>query len=98
MRKRTNTLTAQNTFSDPITLKKGAILTLSGTWVATVSLQRRGSDNNWVDVTNNSGVPTTFATNGTYTVGPFTAPADYRWGPKTGAFTSGSIVGTLEGY
>lgn len=94
---RTNTITAQNTFGDPLNLKRGAILTLSGTWSATVSLQRRGSDATWVDVTNNSGTATTFTANGTYTVSPLEVAADYRWGVKTGNFTSGSIVGTLEG-
>jgi hypothetical protein len=50
-----------------------------------------------VDVTNNSGTATTFAANGTYTIGPAETAADYRWGVKTGNFTSGTIVGLIEG-
>jgi|GEM_PF-2009506 len=93
---RTNTLTAENTFGDPIAAKRGGILTLSGTWTATVSLQRRGANAVWVDVTNNSGTATTFTANGTYTVSPMDVPANFRFGVKTGNFTSGSIVGTIE--
>lgn len=94
---RTNSISAQNTFSDPIALKRGGVLTLSGTFSATVSLQRKGMDGAWVDVTNNSGTATTFTAGGTYQISPIDVPALYRWGVKTGNYTSGTVVGTLEG-
>lgn len=94
---RTDTIAAQNTFSNPISLKQAGVLTLSGTFSATVSLQRKGADQNWVDVTNNSGTATTFTAPGTYQITPINIPALYRWGVKTGNYTSGSIVGTIEG-
>jgi len=94
----TNTITAQNTFSDPIALKTGGLLTLTGTWTATVSVQRLvEGTTTWVDVTNNSGTAFTATTNGTYNITPVSVPGVYRWGVKTGNFTSGSIVGTLAG-
>jgi hypothetical protein len=97
-RTRTNTIAAQNSFSSPITLKKGGVLTLTGTWTATVTVQRYDTGSAaWVDVTNNSGTATTFTTNGTFTIAPNDVQALYRWGVKTGNFTSGSIVGSIEG-
>jgi len=94
---RTDSISAQNTFSRPIALKRGGVLTLSGTFTATVSLQRQGMDGNWVDVTSNTGTATTFTTIGTYQVSPIDVPALYRWGVKTGNYTSGTVVGTFEG-
>ena len=94
---RTDSIAAQNTFSRPIALKKGGVLTLSGTFSATVSLQRQGMDGVWVDVTSNSGTATTFTAGGTYQVSPIDVPALYRWGVKTGNYTSGTVVGTFEG-
>jgi len=98
----TNSITAQNTFSDSLAIKTGGILTLTGTWTATVSLQRLLDGTTlaiptWVDVTNNSGTATTFTTNGTFTISPIAVPGVYRWGVKTGNFTSGTIVGVLAG-
>ena len=98
----TNTITAQNTFSDPIALKTGGRLFLTGTWSATVSVQELLPGTTlaaptWVDVTNNSGTAFTATTNGTYNITPVSVPGVYRWGVKTGNFTSGSIVGTLAG-
>lgn len=94
---RQDTISAQDTFSSPLTMKAGGVLTLRGTWTATVSLQRKEKGGNWVDVTNNSGTATTFTANGTYTVSPMGTVADYRWGVKSGNYTSGSVLGTLEG-
>lgn len=96
-RSRTDTISAQNTFSKPIALRSGGVLTLSGTFSATVSLQRKGVSGTWVDVTNNSGSATTFTATGTYTVAPSETSAEYRWGVKTGNYTSGSVVGVFEG-
>lgn len=96
-RNRSDTLTAQNTFSKVLTLRAGGVLTLEGTWSATVSLYRVGTDGNRVPVTNNSGSAITFTANGTYAIAPSATPAQYQWGVATGNFTSGSIVGTLEG-
>lgn len=97
-RRRSESITAQNMFSDAISLKRGGILTLSGNWTATVSLQRyEAASAAWVDVTNNSGTAVTFTANGTYSVSPYEHSALYRFGVKTGAFTSGPVVGTIEG-
>jgi hypothetical protein len=98
----TNSITAQNTFGDPLAIKTGGLLTLTGTFTATVSLQRLLDGTTlaaptWVDVTNNSGTATTFTTVGTYTISPIAVPGVYRFGVKTGNFTSGTVVGTLAG-
>jgi hypothetical protein len=95
---KTNTIGAANSFSTPFEMRHGGILTLTGTWTATVSVQRQLPDKSaWVDVTNNSGTAFTATANGTYSVGPFETPALYRWGIKTGNYTSGSVVGYLGG-
>jgi len=95
---RTGTIAAQNTFSDPITLRKGGILTLTGTWTATVSVQRYNKATGaWVDVTSNAGTAFTATANGTYSVAPYEVAADYRFGVKTGNYTSGTIIGNIEG-
>lgn len=97
-RRRTASITAQNTFSDPIALRKGGVLTLTGTWSATVSVQRYDEGSaGWVDVTNNSGTAFTATANGTYSIAPAETNALYRFGVKTGAFTSGTVVGSIEG-
>jgi hypothetical protein len=98
----TDSINAQNTFSTPLALKTGGLLTLTGTFTATISLQRLLDGTTlgtptWVDVTNNSGAATTFTTVGTYTISPIAVPGVYRWGVKTGNFTSGPVVGTLAG-
>ena len=97
-RRRTASIGAQNTFSSAISLRKGGVLTLTGTWEATVSVQRydEGTDA-WVDVTNNSGTAFTATANGTYSIAPAETGADYRFGIKTGNYTSGTVVGTIEG-
>lgn len=97
MRSRTNTISAANTWADAITIKRGGVLTLSGTFSAIVTLQRKPVGGSWGAVSNNSGNPTTFTTAGTYTIEPLAVPADYRWGVATDDYTSGSVVGTIEG-
>lgn len=98
----TDSITAQNTFSTPLALKTGGQLILTGTWTATVSLQillpgTTLASPTWIDVTNNAMTATTFTANGTATIDPVVVPGVYRWGVKTGNFTSGTIVGTLAG-
>ena len=97
-RRKTKSITAQNTFSDAIALKKGGVLTLTGTWAATVSVQRYDEATAaWVDVTNNSGTAFTATANGTYSIAPAEFQGLYRFGVKTGGFTSGAVVGSIEG-
>jgi len=68
-------------------------LTITGTWTATVTLQRSiGDEDNWVDVTtytsNQAGI--------TYNDGLDNQIAYYRLGIKTGNYTSGSATVALE--
>jgi len=98
----TDSINAQNTFSEPLALKTGGLLTLTGTFVATASVQRllEGTtlaSPTWSDVTNNSGTAFTATVIGTYNITPVSVPGVYRWGVKTGNFTSGPVVGTLAG-
>lgn len=81
------------------TLKNGGIVTIenTGSLVAVWTLQRLGPDGVTVDVTNNSGVVTTFNAAGTYSLSPQLVPAQYRLNCKSGAYTSGSGSGMLEG-
>lgn len=80
-----------------LSAKYGATAIISGTFVGTFTLQRRNSDGTIVDVTNNSGVVTTFTAPGTFTLSPNGSQAEYRLNMKSGAFTSGTANGLLEG-
>lgn len=97
MRHRAFSLSAQNTFSPWITLKRGGVITIEGTWSATMTLQRRGADGVIVDATNNTPTVVTYTANGTYTIDPNFPAADYRVGIKTMAYTSGTATGIIEG-
>jgi hypothetical protein len=95
---RTVSITAQNTFTSAIALSRGGIITLTGNWAATVSLQRYDKTSaGWVDVTSNSGTAVTYTGNGTFSIEPFEFEGKYRVGVKTGNFTSGTIVASIEG-
>lgn len=93
------TVTAQNTFSDPITVDgvgsdRVFTINVSGTWVATVVLQRSLTSDAgpWSDV---SGKSWTANTTETYDDGLDNQIAYYRIGVKTGGFTSGSVAASL---
>lgn len=83
---RDKSVTAQNEFSDPLTVRKDirVSVSVSGTFVATVTLQRRLDGTNWRDVEAWSG-----EIEGSYVVDE---PCDLRIGVKTGGFTSGTAV------
>lgn len=79
------TITAQNTFTDPVQLTGYFNLSISGTFVATVTVQRSFDEMvTWNDVD-------TF-TSPAEEYGMETEVCWYRAGVKTGAFTSGSIT------
>jgi hypothetical protein len=80
----TASIVAQNTFSDAARLEGYFNLSISGTWVATVTVQRSIDNSTWVDVN-------TFTTN-FEGVGFEPEFMWYRVGVKTGAFTSGTVV------
>jgi len=93
----TKTIAAENTFSDPCKIVGHASFSLSGTWVATVYLQRTADGINYSDVTNETGTVLTWT--GNVTANVFEATNSdlvlYRFGVKTGDYTSGTIVGKL---
>ena len=85
-------IAAENTFSDAVTLIKGGFnLSLSGTWVATVYVQRKFSydDTTWMDVE-------TFTANGEYRGYEYEDDVQYRVGVKTGGYTSGTIMARIS--
>ena len=93
----TSALSAANTFTSEIRVDgvgeaRRFAISISGTWVATVTLQRSvGVPGSWSDVTSwttNQG--TTFAD------GFDNQVVYYRLGIKTGNYTSGSAVSTLD--
>jgi hypothetical protein len=93
----TEVIAAQNTFSDPIRVTsigdaRQFSIIITGTWVATVTLQRSvGEVGAWEDLT-------------TYTANEDTTYKDvfdnqiifYRLGVKTGAYTSGTVTVSLN--
>lgn len=79
-------ITAQNTFTNVMPVRVGlrASVSVSGTFVATVTLQRKLDGTNWRDVESWSGeIETTYVVD---------EPCDLRLGVKTGDFTSGTAV------
>ena len=86
----TASITAQNTFTDAVSLIGLYNLSISGTWVATVTLQRSfDAGSNWLDVDTKTG--------NTETWGREPEPGVvYRVGIKTGDFTSGTCVVRLS--
>lgn len=82
---------AENTFATAAELAAGKFnLSLSGTWVATVYLQRSfDGGTTWMDVDS--------FTSNTEQVGEEPeGEACYRFGVKTGGYTSGTVVGRLS--
>lgn len=80
----TASITAQNTFTDKIQVIGHFNLSISGTWAATVTVQRSWNGTDWFDVD-------TFTSN--YEgVGFDAEEVFYRVGVKTGDFTSGTVV------
>lgn len=97
-RKRILVVTADGTTNQTgwCSCRSGGIVTLEGTFSATVTLQRRGADGVTVDVTNNAAVVTTFTAPGTYTMSPG-VQAEYRLNCKSGAYVSGTATMMIEG-
>lgn len=81
-----------------LTLRKGGVVTLEGTFVATVTLERLDAYGNIVAVTDNSGGATTFTLPGTYTIDPASTAANYRLNCQSGDFTSGPMTMMIEGF
>lgn len=77
-------ITAENTFTNALNLYPGArvSISISDTFVATVTLQRRLDETNWRDVESwSGGIETSY-------IGD--QDQDVRLGVKTGDFTSGT--------
>jgi len=86
----TKTLSAQNTFTDPIHIIGDFNLSISGTFSGTVTVQRSTDGTTWRDVD-------------TWTIPVEEVGYDpiknyYRAGFKTGQYTSGSATILLNGY
>jgi hypothetical protein len=99
-RVRSRTITAQNQWTDPIYVKKGAQIEIEGTLsTAKINYQIKDPDNgSWIDCTDNDGTLYNFNAAGTFTILPAMA-GEYRAGCRTGDFTgspSGVIV-TIRG-
>lgn len=77
-------ISAQNTFSDPANVEGYFNLSISGTFVATVTVQRSTDKSTWVDVDS--------FTAPTEQVGFDPEYMYYRVGVKTGNYTSGTVV------
>lgn len=85
----TKTITAQDTFSDPVTVAAGMTVDvgIAGTFTANVVVQCRRPDfdsNNWNTVA-------TYTSAGRYSSTPHGSNWEYRVGVETGGFTSGTI-------
>ena len=85
----TKEITAENTFSDMINVMGNFDLSIAGTFVATVTVQRSfDAGSSWADVD-------TF-TAPIETIGFDPIGVNYRIGVKTGDFTSGTVTVTIR--
>lgn len=85
----TATIAAQNTFSSSVAIRGDFNFSLSGTWVGVTHLQRSfDSGSTWLDVA-------AYAAN-IEDVGFEPEAVLYRFGVKTGNYTSGSVVGRIS--
>ncbi len=85
----TKAISAQNTFSDALSLRGDFSLSIAGTFVGTVTVQRSfDAGSTWADT---DTFTSTFEGNGYDGVG-----AQYRAGIKTGEYTSGTATVTLR--
>ncbi len=86
----TKSIDAENTYSNSISLTGYFNLSLAGTWVATVTVQRSfDQGSTWYDV------DTWTANTQEYGLEPEDG-VYYRFGIKLGAWTSGTVVGRLS--
>ena len=83
----TASLSAENTFTNSLDIFGHFNLSISGTFVATVTVQRSFDNTNWFDV------DTFISPIETYGFDP--SQCYYRAGIKTGAYTSGTAVISL---
>ncbi|KKL88868.1 hypothetical protein LCGC14_1920400 [marine sediment metagenome] len=85
----TKSITAENVFTDLIQVDKGdtGSISVSGTFVATVTLQRRLDGANWRDIESY-----TAQTEKDFEVGE---GSEIRLGVKTGDYTSGTVEARL---
>jgi len=81
---------AQNTFSDPIQIVGSFDISISGTFVATLTAQRSEDGTTWRDVK--------AYTASAEEVGYDPILTYYRVGVKTGNYTSGTVVASINGY
>ena len=90
MPKTSVTISAADTWSDPIRIVGSFNLSLSGTFVANVTVQRSDDGTTW------HGVET--FTTVTEEVGYDPILNYYRVGVPTGGLTSGTVVASINGY
>lgn len=93
-------ITAENTFSDPIKFTGYATFRLSGTWAATVKLYRSvDAGENYEVVTDEAGGELAWTVN--VNAASLFEPSDdpnvvWRFGVPSGSFTSGTVVGEIR--
>ncbi|MER8385263.1 hypothetical protein NKH14_07025 [Mesorhizobium sp. M1380] len=82
-------ITAQNTFTPAVLIQSGDIfdVSISGTFVATVTVQRSKDAVTWLDVDTFTAAAEKTGVSGSAWY--------FRIGVKTGAFTSGTVVAEI---
>ncbi|MER8505700.1 hypothetical protein [Mesorhizobium sp. M0571] len=82
-------ITAQNTFTPAVLIQAGDIfdVSISGTFVATVTVQRSKDSSTWFDVDNFTAPAEKTGVSGSAWY--------FRVGVKTGGFTSGTVVAEI---
>lgn len=79
----TKSITAENSFTDPVQVEGYFNLSISGTFSATVTVQRSTDKTNWRDVDSWTAPTEDYGFDPEYMW--------YRVGVKTGGFTSGTV-------
>jgi len=86
----TKSISAEDTYSDSAEIRGDFNFSLSGTWAATVYVQRAyDGGTTWRDVES-------FTSNGEFVGNEPEPDVQYRFGVKTGGYSSGTVVGRLS--
>lgn len=85
-RSTTASLSAENTWCDPLEVRGYVSTLVNGTWAGTLTTQRRVNGGAWMDISTTTGN----VAYGTGLGGEYLANVEWRIGFKTGDYTSGT--------
>lgn len=87
------TISAQNTFTNPVEILGPFTIEISGGTSSTVHIQRRiGDSGSWSDLTDANGTVLTWTSDAVFNLQENTRGVQYRGGIKTGNYTDDATI------